>query len=154
MPVLLGILIGNAFGRGAARIVMSHAFLTLVIWCAVTLIGGRIGYYNISPAAGYVTAVLSPAVLLAWTLWHPARSRAKLWMLDGLYVWARLCMFWFGGWAAVRLFASQWRLGPWIVSALPQLAAAAGCWALQRALVGLLVRSHRREGNTSLVTDE
>ena len=154
MPVLFGLLVGDAFGRGFARIILSHAFLTLVVWCGAVWVGIRIGYYNISPAAGYVTGALTPAALLGWTLWRPARSRAKLWMLDGLFVWARLGMFWFGGWAAIRLFGSDWRLATWVVEAAPIVAAAAGFWALQRALVGLLVRSHRREGSTSLVTDD
>ena len=151
MPVLFAVLFGGAVGNGLARIMLSHAFLTLVVWCAAIWISIRIGYYNIGPAAGYVPGVLMPAALMAWTLWRPARSRAKLWMLGGLFVWARLGMFWFGGWAILRLINADWHLAAWIASAAPLVAAAVGFWALQRTMTGLLVRSHHREGDASCV---
>lgn len=98
MPVLLGVLVGDAFGRGMARVVLSHAFLTMLVWARIGLI---------------VTA----------------------------------------GWTLMVLAATDWKLWASFPRLWPSATACVGLWVGQRALIGVLRHSHRRDADASLVMD-
>lgn len=148
MPMLFGLL----FGRLFARIAFSRAVVTLALWVGVVFVGVRVGVANFSDTGGYVLGALAPAALLGWALWQPATSRARLWLIDGVYLWLRLGMWWFAGAAALRFAADGLMLSS-LPLALPYFAAAAGLWAAQRALAGWVARSHRLAGDRSVMSE-
>lgn len=149
MPVLFGLM----FGRLFAQMAFSRAVVTLAMWAGVVFVGVQVGTANISPAGGMVMGVAAPIALLGWALWHPARSRAKLWLLDGIYLWLRLGLVFCVVMTGLALVAAGARLGQWIVMAWPYAASGGVIWGAQRALAAWLLRSHLRAGDGSMIPD-
>lgn len=150
MPVLIGAIVGRAFGLLLGRVVFSHAVLTVIVWYGLAAAAFWLARQNLGPAAGPYAAALVPAALLAWTLWRPAESRVKLWLFDGFYVWTRLGIAWAVVVAAARLLADEGSMTAWIPNAWPYLLVGVGSWLAQLALVEWLRRSHVRAGDLSL----
>lgn len=147
-------LIGWIVGDAAGRIAFSKPFLTVALWCGVCALGFWLGEANLGRAAGTWTALAAPAALLAWTLWHPARNGAKVWLVDGIYLWLRLGVVILVGWAAWLLFEAQGRVGPWLVQAWPMAVGCGGLWIVQKLLVAWMIRSHRLAGAGSRLHDD
>ena len=150
MPVLIGVLVGRAFGLLLGRVVFSHAMLTVIVWYGLSGVSFWLAYENLGIVYGRCAAVLAPAALLAWTLRRPAESRVKLWLFDGFYVWTRLGITWAVVVVAFRLLAEHASLTRWVPTAWPYLLAGVGFWLAQRAVVEWLRRSHVRAGDLSL----
>jgi hypothetical protein len=88
--------------------------------------------------------------LLGWALWRPTRSKARLWLIEGLYLWMRLAM-----WACLiavvgTLVTVGFKLGA-MAPAVPFVVGGGCAWLLQRGLDAWVVRQHHRSGVRSLV---
>lgn len=153
MPVLLGAIVGRAFGLVLGRVVFSHAVLTVAVWYGLAAASFWLVRLNVGTAAAPWATVLGPAALLAWTLRSPATNRAKLWLLDGFYVWSRLGIVWGLGAALLRLLADGGVVMVWVPHALPFAGVTMGSWLAQRALKDWLRRSHVRAGDGSLLQE-
>ena len=138
-----GWLFGWVGGDTVGRIAFSKAFLTLLLWWGVTVIGFWLGDANLGRPAATVTGVLAPACLFCWAMWHPTGNGLKLWVIDGIYLWLRLGMLILVGVAIWRLVHVQGRLGPWAAQAWPLASIGAVLVVLQRALAAWLRRSHQ-----------
>ena len=146
MPVLIGIL----FGRMFMRIAFLRAVLTLLLWAVVWATAEGAGGRLLGHRAGWLAGCLASATLLAWSLWRPARSRAKLWMLDGVYLWLRLCLIGAVALAALALLSDGLTVAL-AADAWPFVLGGVAAWVAQRWLTGLLVRSRRREASPGAV---
>lgn len=149
MAILLGFLIGDALGR----IGLWRAIAVLAFWIALTAVAYRLAAANISPAAGFVAAVIAPLGMLVWTLWDPATSRFRLWLIDGIYLWARLAM-----WVSLVLLAwglieFDFRIAVTLAHVWPVMLVGAVAWLIQRGVLVLLKRSHDAAGERSVVCD-
>jgi hypothetical protein len=146
MPFIWGWIVGGAL----ARIAFSRAVVTLALWYGVVAAGYWLGYANISPAAGPVTAVVAPSGLFVWALWRPATSKARLWLIDGMYLWLRLAM-----WGCLVMFVGRLvAVGFKLTDMAPAWPFAVGgglAWLLQAGLIAWVTREHIRAGERSLV---
>lgn len=149
MPVLIGVL----FGRLFMRIAFSRAVLTLILWAIVWGTASDAGGRLLGSGAGWIAGGLATATLLAWSLWRPARSRAKVWLLDGVYLWLRLGLIAAGALTVVSLFQGRGVTMAWAKDAWPIVLGGVAMWAAQRWLARLLVRSHGHEGDRSVMSD-
>jgi hypothetical protein len=146
MPFIWGWIVGDAL----ARIAFSRAIVTVALWYGVVAAGYWLGHSNISPAAGRVTAVIAPSALLAWTLWRPATSKARLWLIDGLYLWMRLTMWGCFVMVGGKLVAVNFKLTD-MAPAWPFAAGGGLAWLLQAGLIAWVAREHLRAGDRGLV---
>ena len=145
MPVLIGVL----FGRLFMQIAFSRAALTLLLWATVWGTAEDAGSQLVGHGAGRVTGWVAVAILLAWSLWRPARSKAKIWMLEGAYIWLRLGLIVAGVLSFMALLHERGVNAAWARDAWPFLLGGVAAWAAQRWLAALLVRSHHREAEMS-----
>jgi hypothetical protein len=146
MPFIWGWIVGDAL----ARIAFSRAIVTLALWYAVVAAGYWLGHSNISPAAGPVAAAIAPLALLAWTLWRPATSKARLWLIDGIYLWLRLAMWGCLVTVGAKLVAVNFKLTA-MAPAWPFAIGGGLAWLLQAGLIAWVARGHRQAGGRSLV---
>lgn len=151
MPILLGSIVGRAFGLLLGRIVLSHAALTVGVWDGVA--GGSywLVRQNIGPGAAPYAGVLATLALLGWTLWRPAENRAKLWLLDGLYVWTRLGIGHVLLVAVMALLAVHGVIRSWLVDVWRTALLGAALLLMQRVMMSWVGRSHLRAGGLSRV---
>jgi hypothetical protein len=155
MPILLGLLIGGRLGwqagHGLARLLLSHAALTLFLWAGVAWTGYALTKANVGPTAAPYAAVTAPAALSVWMIVAPAKSRAKLWLIDGLYIWTRLGIVVVFGVGVYLLLHDGGRLAVWLRNVWPLAIAGGVLWAAQRGIFVLLRRSHLAAGDRSLI---
>ena len=153
MPVLIGLLFGQLFTTLLGRIGFWRAAVTAGVWYCVGFGAYRLVEANVGTTAAPWGAILAPAALLAWTLWHPTTSRVKLWLFDGLYVVLRLCMIFTGFRLALDLLHDHGRLALWLAEGWRSLVVAAALWLVQRGMIGWLRRSHVLAGDRSLAAE-
>ena len=137
-------LFGWVVGDTVGRIAFSKAFLTLLLWWSVTVVGFWLGDANLGRPAAPVTGVLAPACLFVWAMWHPTGNGLKMWVIDGIYLWLRLGVLILVGIAIWRLVHVEGRLGPWVAQTWPLALIGAVLVVFQRVLAAWLRRSHRR----------
>lgn len=147
MPYIIGFILGDLLNRigffraaGAALLLAATGFL------AHRLIGA-----NLDPALSQAGAIAAPAALFAWAVWNPAASRLRLWIVDGVYLTARLAMWWALMAFAVALAEFEFRIGDRLTQAWSMAGAAACLWGVQLALERQTARSHRLAGDRSVV---
>jgi hypothetical protein len=147
MPYLIGMILGDVLGRigffraaGAALLLGRVAFLAY-----------RLVVANLDPAMAYRAAIAAPLAVFGWAIWHPAASRFRLWIVDGVYLAARLAMWWAAAAFAIGLFVAEFRIDRWLSQEWPQAATAAFFWLVQRALGAQVARSHRIMGERSVI---
>lgn len=147
MPYLIGILLGSLLGRigffraaGAALLLGATAFLAHMLVSA-----------NVSADLAWAASIFAPLALFAWAVWNPAGSKLRLWIVDGVYLAARLAMWGLLVACAEVLFAAQFSVGEWLRQAWPFAAAAAAMWGVQWLLGVQTARSHRIMGDRSVV---
>lgn len=147
MPYLIGMILGDVLGRiGFFR----AAGATLLLG-GVALLAYRLAAANLDPAMAYGAAAAAPLALFGWAIWHPAASRLRLWIVDGVYLAARLAMWWAAAAFAIGLVAAQFRIDCWLAGEWPQAATAGFFWLVQRALGAQVARSHRIMGERSVI---
>lgn len=137
MPVLIGFLIGDTFGR----VVFSRLLGLMALWVAIPLVAGRLVAANVSQTAGVVATVVVPLAVLIWALYRPGTSTLKLTLLDGVFAWCRIVALVCAGRLVVKLFAAHWAIGPlaaewrWIATMAAALAisVALGWWVARDA---------------------
>lgn len=146
MPIIFGWLAGDLFGRAF----FSRIVTTFLMWCGVGLIGWKIGAANFSIRTGTVFAALSMGGLLAWSLYRPAGSRTKLWLIEGLLVMIFAAQVVWGILAILVLLHA--RSDPSAVGrAVMPVLVVVGFWALRAALLAWVRRSADLLGARSVV---
>lgn len=147
MPYLIGILLGSLLGRigffraaGAALLLGATAYLAHMLVSA-----------NVSTDLAWPASIVAPLALFAWAVWNPAASRLRLWIVDGVYLAARLAMWGLLFACAEALLAAEFRVGEWLWRGWPFAAAAAAMWGVQWILGIQTARSHRIMGDRSVV---
>ena len=147
MPYLIGMILGDVLGRiGFFRAAGAALLLGGVAFLAYRLVAA-----NVDPAIAYGGGAAAPLVLFGWAIWNPAASRFRLWIVDGVYLAARLAMWWAGIAFAIGLVAAQFRIDRWLAGEWPQAATATLFWLVQRALGAQVARSHRIMGERSII---
>lgn len=147
MPYLIGMILGDVLGRiGFFRAAGAALLLGAVGFLAYRLVAA-----NLDPAMAYGAAVAAPLTLFGWATWHPATSRFRLWIVDGVYLAARLAMWWAGIAFVLGLVAAGFRIDRWLAGEWPQAATAGFFWLVQRALGAQVARSHRILGERSVI---
>ncbi len=147
MPYLFGIILGNVLGRiGVFRAVGAALLLGGVGFLAYRLMAA-----NLDPALAYGAAATAPLGMFGWAIWHPAASRLRLWIVDGVYLAARLSMWWAGLAFLIGLAAASFRIDRWLSAEWPQAATAALFLAGAAGLGAQVARSHRIMGDRSVI---
>lgn len=147
MPYLIGIILGDVLGRIGLFRAAGAAFLL----GGVGFLAYRLVAVNLDPTMAYGAAVVAPLTLFGWAIWHPAASRLRLWIVDGVYLAARLAMWWAGIAFAIGLVVAEFRIDHWLSQEWPQAATATFFWLVQRALGAQVARSHRIMGDRSVI---
>ena len=147
MPYLIGLILGDAL----ARIGFFRAAGAAIVLAASGYLAYRLVAANLDPGYAYVAAVAAPLALFGWAVWNPAASRFRLWIVDGVYLAARLSMWWAGLAFAIGLAAAGFHIDRWLSTEWPQAATAALFWLVQRALGAQVARSHRIMGDRSVI---
>lgn len=147
MPYLIGMILGDTL----ARIGFFRAAGAIIVLAATGFLAHRLVAANLDPAHAYIAAAAAPLVLFGWAIWHPAASRLRLWIVDGVYLAARLAMWWAGIAFALGLVAAKFRIDNWLTAEWPQAATATVFWLVQRALGAQVARSHRIMGDRSVI---
>jgi hypothetical protein len=147
MPYIIGIILGDALARigffraaGAAIVLAASGYLAYGLVAA-----------NLDPEYAYAAAAAAPLALFGWSAWNPAASRFRLWIVDGVYLAARLFMWWAAIAFVFGLVASGFRIDRWLTGGWPQAATAALFWTVQWILGVQTARSHRIMGDRSVV---
>ena len=148
MPFLIGWLAGDMFLKSG----LFRPIVTVLFWWGLVCICFFVGDANISRMAGQVMALVVPIAVLAWALWHPATSKVKFWLVEGLMICASLAFVGLLIVIAVRFVMVGFRLRD-IVSDWPLAFWAGAAWAVRRVLHALIDRSHRKAGERSVVCD-
>lgn len=147
MPYLIGMILGDVLGRiGFFR----AAGATLLLG-GVAFLAYRLAAANLDPAMAYGAAAAAPLVSFVWAIWHPAASRLRLWIVNGVYLAARLAMWWAGIAFVLGLVAAGFRIDHWLTAEWPQAATATVFWLVQRALDAQVARSHRIMDDRSVI---
>lgn len=114
-------------------------------WLSYKLVGA-----NLSHQAGVVAGFGVPAAMLAWALWHPARTAMSANIVYGVLFCLRLLMFYGMFAAGWTLMQSGFHLEVWIGRAWQTIAITTGVWAVQRVLLVWDERSHRLKSDQAL----
>jgi len=147
MPYLIGMILGDLLGRiGFFRAAGAALLLGGVAFFAYRLVAA-----NVDPTMAYGAAMVAPLAVFGWAIWRPAASRLRLWIVDGVYLAARLAMWWAGIAFAIGLVAAGFRIDRWLAGEWPQAATAGFFWLVQRALGAQVARSHRILGERSVI---
>jgi hypothetical protein len=147
MPYLVGIILGDALARiGFFRAVGAAAVLAGTGYLAYRLVAA-----NLDPEHAYAAAAVARLSLFGWAVWNPAASRFRLWIVDGVYLAARLSMWWAVAAFVVGLVASGFRIDRWLTNEWPQAVTAGVFWGVQRIFGVLTARSHRIMGDRSVI---
>ncbi len=147
MPYLIGIILGDVLGRiGFFRAAGAAIVLAVSGYLAYRLVAA-----NLDPRYAYVAAAAAPLALFGWAIWNPAASRFRLWIVDGVYLAARLSMWWAALAFLGGLIASGFRIDRWLMTEWPQAATAGLFWVVQWVLGAQTARSHRIMGDRSVV---
>jgi len=147
MPYLIGMILGDVLGRiGFFRAAGAALLLGGVGFLAYRLVAANLG-----PAMAYGAAVAAPLAVFGWAIWHPAASRFRLWIVDGVYLASRLAMWWAAAAFAIGLVGAEFRIDRWLSQEWPQAATAAFFWLVQWALGAQVARSHRIMGERSVI---
>ena len=147
MPYIIGILLGDAL----ARIGFLRAAGAAIVLAASGYLAYRLVAANLDPGYAYAAAAAAPLALFGWTVWNPAASRFRLWIVDGVYLAARLAMWWAVATFVVGLVASGFRIDRWLTSEWSQAVTAGVFWGVQRILGVLTARSHRIMRDRSVI---
>lgn len=149
MPYLIGIVLGDAL----ARIGFFRAIGAALVLAASGYLAYRLVAANLDPQYAYAASVAAPLALFGWAVWNPAASRFRLWIVDGVYLAARLSMWWAVLAFAFGLVASGFRIDRWLTDEWPQAATAGLFWVVQWILGVRTARSHRIMGDRSVIGD-
>lgn len=149
MPYLIGIVLGDAL----ARIGFFRAIGAALVLAASGYLAYRLVAANLDPQYAYAASVAAPLALFGWAVWNPAASRFRLWIVDGVYLAARLSMWWAVLVFAFGLVASGFRIDRWLTDEWPQAATAGLFWVVQWILGVRTARSHRIMGDRSVIGD-
>ncbi|TCM07373.1 hypothetical protein [Sphingomonas sp. PP-CC-3G-468] len=147
MPYLIGIILGDVL----ARIGLFRAAGAAVVLAASGYLAYHLVAANLDPGYAYAAAAAAPLALFGWAVWNPAASRFRLWIVDGVYLAARLSMWWAAIAFAFGLAAAGFRVDRWLTAEWPQAATAGVFWAVQWVLGVQTARSHRIMGDRSVV---
>jgi hypothetical protein len=147
MPYIIGIIIGDAL----ARIGFFRAAGATIALAATGYLAYRLVEANLDAGYAYAAAAAAPLALFGWAVWNPAASRFRLWIVDGVYLAARLSMWWAALAFAFGLAAAGFRLDRWLAVEWPQAATAGVFWVVQWGLGVQTARSHRIMGDRSVV---
>ncbi len=147
MPYLIGMILGDAL----ARIGFLRAAGAAIVLGAVGFLAHRLVEANIGPEHALTAAATAPILLFGWAVWNPAASRFRLWIVDGVYLAARLAMWWFVLAFVAGLAGAGFEVALWLTREWPQAVTAAVFWAVQRVLAVQTARSHRIMGDRSVV---
>jgi len=139
MPYVIGILLGDAL----ARIGFFRAVGAAIVLIATGFLAYRLVAANLDPDCAWMAGAAAPLALFGWAAWNPAASRFRLWIVDGVYLAARLSMWWALIAFAFGLAASGFRIDRWLTEEWPQAATAGLFWVVQWALGMRTARSHR-----------
>lgn len=147
MPYLIGMILGDTL----ARIGFFRAAGAIIVLAATGFLAHRLVAANLDPDHAYIAAAAAPLVLFGWAFWRPAASRLRLWIVDGVYLAARLAMWWAAAAFAIGLVVAEFRVDRWLSQEWPQAATAGIFWLVQRALGAQVGRSHRIMGEHSVI---
>lgn len=147
MPYLIGMILGDAL----ARIGLFRAAGAAIVLAAVGFFTHRLVEANLGPEHAVTAAATAPILLFGWAVWNPAASRFRLWIVDGIYLAARLAMWWFALGFAAGLAGAGFKVALWLTQEWPQAVTAVVFWAVQRVLAVQTARSHRIMGDRSVV---
>lgn len=147
MPYIIGIVLGDAL----ARIGFFRAIGAALVLAASGYLAYRLVAANLDPRYAYAASAAAPLALFGWAVWNPAASRLRLWIVDGVYLAARLSMWWAVLAFAFGLVASGFRIDRWLTDEWPQAATAGLFWVVQWILGVRTARSHRIMGDRSVI---
>ncbi|GAA0460204.1 hypothetical protein [Sphingomonas molluscorum] len=147
MPFIIGMILGDVLGR----IGFFRAAGAAIVLCATGFVAYRLVAANLDPGMAWVAGAAAPLALFGWAIWHPAKSRFRLWIVDGVFLAVRLAMWWAVIASAVGLVTSDFRLGTWLTREALFLPVAGVFWAVQWVLSVQVARSHRIMGDRSVV---
>lgn len=89
MPFIIGMILGDVLDRigffraaGAVLVLGGSGFLAYRLVAA-----------NLDVHYATASASAAPLAILGWAVWNPAGSRFRLWIVDGVYLLARLAMW-------------------------------------------------------------
>ena len=122
-----------------------------IVLLATGYIAYRLVAANLDPGYAYAAAAGAPLALFGWSVWNPAASRFRLWIVDGVYLAARLSMWWALAAFVFGLAAAGFRIDRWLTGEWPQAATAGLFWAMQWILRVQIERSHRNMCDRSVV---
>jgi hypothetical protein len=150
VPFIIGMILGDVLGRiGFFRAAGAAILLTAAGFIAYRLVAANLG-----PDMAWLAGTAAPVALFGWAIWHPASSRFRLWIVDGVFLAARLAMWWAVITSAVGLVTSSFHLGTWLTREALFLPVAGVFWAVQWVLSVQVGRSHRIMGDRSVVEVE
>ena len=150
MPYLIGMILGDVLGR----IGFFRAAGAALLLGGVGFFAHRLVAANFDPAHAYIAGAAAPMALIGWAIWQPAASRLRLWIVDGVYLAARLGMWWAAAAFAIGLVVAEFRVDRWLSQEWPQVATAGIFWVVQRSLGAQVARSHRIMGERSVIEDD
>ncbi len=147
MPYVIGIILGDAL----ARIGFLRAAGAAIVLFASGYLAYRFVAANLDPEYARVAAAAAPLALFGWAAWNPAASRLRLWIVDIVYLAARISMWWAAIAFGIGLVASGFRIDRWLTEEWPQAVTAGVFWVVQWILGVRTARSHPIMGDRSVI---
>lgn len=147
MPYLIGMILGDTL----SRIGFFRAAGAAILLAATAFLAHRLVAANLDPEHAYIASAVAPLALFGWAVWNPAASRFRLWIVDGVYLAARLAMWCAAIAFAIGLVGTGFDIGRWMTQEWPQAVTAGVFWAVQRVLAVQTARSHRVMGDRSVM---
>lgn len=96
------------------------------VFCVALLAGlGYVAYRataaNLHPRLAVPVAIGLPGAVVAWSLWSPASSGFRMWVVETLLVVTRLVIAFNVFFAVLKLFFVGFHVGPWLAATWPTL---------------------------------
>jgi hypothetical protein len=110
MAYIFGMILGDVLGR----IEVLRAVGAALVLGEVEFVAYRLVAANLDPVLAYGAAAAAPLSVFGWAIWHPAASRLRLWTVDGVYLAARLPMWWANFAFVIGLAAAGFRIDRWL----------------------------------------
>ena len=148
MAFFLGLILGDLLGR----VGFFRAAGALLLLASLSFVSYRLLAANGAQGVARAAAFAVPAMTFLWAMWSPASARSRLYIVEGVYLAARLLTWLCGFMACVVLLQVGFRLGSWMSREGWGWCLIGGAlWTLQAAISAWTMRSDRLLGDRSVL---